>query len=84
MRKKKVVKKSKRFRKPVRKSGKKLSRKSNSFSNFGKELEHEIKDVEKWVYERRKFLIKLAWVVGFVTVLLIISNIYLKVKGVGI
>jgi hypothetical protein len=53
-------------------------------NNFEKQFQDEVHEVEKWVYERRKFLIKLSWVVGIVVVLLIISNLYLKQIGVGI
>ena len=51
---------------------------------FEKELGKELKDVEKWVKERKKFFIKLIWVVGFIAVLLIISHLYLRVQGVGV
>jgi len=49
-----------------------------------KGIEKDIKNVEGWVIERRKFLIKLTWVVGIIAALLILSNIYLKVRGLGI
>ena len=48
------------------------------------EIEKDVRDVEKWMIERRRFLIKLAWVLGFVTVLLIVSHFYLRVPGVGV
>ena len=48
-----------------------------------KSIKGEIKYAEKWMHERKKFLVKLAWVLGFITVLLIVSNIYMKVKGFG-
>ena len=56
----------------------------NKKGNFEKELKKEIQEVEKWILERRKFLIKLAWVVGFVSVLLIVSKFYLRVSGVEV
>jgi len=43
----------------------------------------EIMEVEEWIIERKNFLIKLAWVIGFITVLLIVSNFFLKVGGFG-
>lgn len=63
------------------KFGKKIKK---EFKKIEKEIEEDIEDVEKWVIERKKFFIKLAWVIGFIGVLLIISNIYLKTKGLGL
>jgi len=51
--------------------------------SFEKGLEKEIHEVENWVKQRKKFFIKLAWVVGFVVVLLIVSSLYLKQVDVG-
>jgi len=51
---------------------------------FEKGLEDELEQAEKWMKERRKFFIKLIWVVGFIAVLLIVSNLYLKINGVGV
>ena len=39
-----------------------------------KEIEEGIEDVEKWVYERRKFFTKLGYAIGLVILLLIISS----------
>ncbi len=50
---------------------------------FKKELNKEIIDIERWVHERRKFLIKLTWIISLIVILVIISNLYLKVKGIG-
>jgi len=47
-------------------------------------IQEEIQEIEKWIIERKKFFIKLAWTVGFILALIILSNIYLKTKGVGI
>ena len=44
-------------------------------------LQKEIQEIEQWVTERKKFFIKLSWVVGLILALVIISNIYLKLKG---
>lgn len=40
----------------------------------------EIEDIEKWIYERRKFLIKFGLLLIFIIVLLIISNIFMQVQ----
>jgi len=55
-----------------------------SVNKSEKDFEKDIKQTEKWIYERRKFLIKLIFVMGFVAFLLIISHFFLRVKGVGI
>ncbi len=55
-----------------------------SKKSFKKELNKELRDVERWVHERRKFFKKLGWVVILIVLLIIISNLYLKVRGVGI
>ena len=52
-----------------------------SMKNIEKDVKVDIKYAEKWMHEKRKFLIKLGWVIGFITVLLIVSNFYLRVKG---
>ena len=44
------------------------------------EIEEEVEDIEKWVYQRREFFRKLAWVAGFIAVLLIFSHFYLRVS----
>ena len=59
-------------------------KKTKSNIGFKNGLNEELKDVEKWVHERRKFFTKLAWILIFITLLIIISNFYLKVKGVGL
>jgi len=48
-----------------------------------KDVKKDIKYAERWMYERKKFFVKLAWVVGLITLLIILSNIYLRVKGFG-
>ena len=48
-----------------------------------KEVKKEIKQAERWVIERRKFFIKLAIVAGMISILLILSNLYLKTSGFG-
>ena len=49
-----------------------------------KNIDRDIKHAEKWVHQRRKFFIKLSYVVGFIVLLLIISHFYLRVRGAGI
>lgn len=48
-----------------------------------RQINKEFKEVEGWMLQRRKFLIKLAWVLGFITLLLIVSRVYLRTKGMG-
>ncbi len=48
-----------------------------------KEVKKEIKQAEKWMVERRKFFIKLGIVAGLIALLLILSNLFLRVKGFG-
>ncbi len=49
-----------------------------------KQIMQEIKYAEKWMVARRKFVVKLLWVVGFIGFLLILSHLYLRATGVGI
>jgi len=49
-----------------------------------KDLQKEVKQIETWMYERRKFFIKLGFVVVVVGTLLIFSHLYLRSVGVGI
>jgi len=48
-----------------------------------KRIDREFKEVETWMIERKKFLIKLGWVVGLIIVLLIFSHFYFRTKGFG-
>ncbi len=48
------------------------------------EFKREVEDVESWIIERRKFFIKLLWVVGLIAALLIISHFYLRVNGLSL
>lgn len=52
--------------------------------NVEKEIEHEVKNVEKWIIERRKFFIKLGWTILLIAALWIFSHFFLRVKGVGV
>lgn len=42
-------------------------------------IEEEIEEVEKWVIERRKFFIKLAWAAVIVVLLLLIGSLIDKI-----
>ena len=53
-------------------------------SNFKKEFTKELKDIEKWTHERKRFFKKLGWVIVLITLLIILSNLFLKVTGIGI
>jgi hypothetical protein len=59
-------------------------RKTSEFQRIEREIDEDVEDVEKWVIERRKFFIKLGWLVALVIILFILSNLLMKVKGVGI
>jgi len=52
---------------PKKKIVRKTKKKKENF------IEEEIEEIEQWVIERKRFLIKLAWVAGLIIVLLIIS-----------
>ena len=41
---------------------------------FEKEVNNEVNQVEKWVLARRKFFIKLIFVLLFITLLLLVAN----------
>lgn len=66
-------------RKRVRRASQK---KASGFKNVEKEIEKEAVEVEKWVLERRKFFIKLGGIILFVLVLILVLNLYLRVRGV--
>jgi hypothetical protein len=61
-----------------------MARKKVRKTSLKKKIMHEVEDVEAWVKARRKFLIKLAWVLGIIVALIILSQIYLRVRGVGV
>jgi len=81
VRKKKVVKK-KIVQKVIKKDNVIEEIKEN-IKEGSEEVEEGIEEVEKWILERRKFFKKLVWVVSFIVVLLILSNLYLRVEGFG-
>jgi len=45
---------------------------------FEKKIDKEFKEVEQWMIERKKFLIKLGCVAGIIIILLVISKLYLS------
>jgi len=47
-------------------------------------LQKEIQEIEQWVHEKRKFFKKLGITIAIILILIIISNLYLKVKVAGI
>ena len=49
-----------------------------------KNLQKEVKQIETWMYERRKFFIKLGFVIIIVGTLMIFSHFYLRSFGIGI
>jgi len=46
--------------------------------SFEKQLEQEFQEVEQWILERKKFFKKLAWLVGIIALILIVSQLYFK------
>ena len=46
---------------------------NKQIDELGKNIKDNIEDVQNWVIARRKFLIKLYWVIGLIGVLLVIS-----------
>lgn len=65
------------FRKNIKKLERQADRLDDEF-DISKNLEKEEKEVEKWMIQRRKFLIKLGWVAGLIIVLLLVSHFYLS------
>jgi len=51
---------------PKKKTVKRSRKKKENF------IEEEVEEIEKWIIERKKFLIKLVWVAGFIVLLLVI------------
>ena len=66
---------------PKKRTTKKRIKKSNKPTSLAKELKEEFEQSEKWIIQRKKFLIKLGWVAGIIIILLFISHIYLRVHG---
>ena len=53
---------------------KEIKKLNKDIDDISDNIEENIEDVEKWILARRKFIIKLCWVVGLIAVLLIILN----------
>lgn len=66
------------------KSKKSYKTKKSKKISLKKEFNKEVNDVENWVHEKRRFFKKLGWVVFLIVLLIIASNLYLKIMGVGI
>lgn len=58
--------------------------KNPDFKEFGKHLERdirrEVRHAEKWVVERRKFFVKLGWLIALVIALLILSSLLIGIS----
>jgi len=52
---------------------------NKQIDEMSENIQNNIEDVQDWVIARRKFLIKLCWVIGLIGVLLIISHFYFRV-----
>ena len=74
----------KEINKAERNIGKSMKRTEKGIEKEIKHAEKDIVHAERWMHERRKFFIKLGFVIGLVVVLLIISHFYLRTSGVGI
>ena len=66
----------------TKKKVKKISNIQKRVQKFEREMIKDVDDAQKWIYARKKFFIKLAWVIGFVVLLLILSHLFLRVKVV--
>ena len=65
------------FRKNIKKFERQIDKLDDEF-DISKNIEKEEKEVERWMIQRRKFLIKLGWVAGLIIVLLLVSHFYLS------
>jgi len=52
--------------------------------NIETNIKEDINGIEKWIIERRRFLIKLGIVAGMIAILLILSRLYLRTTGYGV
>ena len=55
--------------------GRPIKRLDKDIRKIDKKFDKEVKEVEKWVIERRKFFIKLGWLIVLVICLLIASGL---------
>ena len=51
-------------------------RETDEFQKIEREIEGEVKDVEKWVIERRKFFIKLGIIVIFLILIILYARFF--------
>lgn len=67
----------------VRRSGfdKELRDIDKNINILDRDFNKQAKDVERWVIERRKFFIKLGFVLALIIILIIVSNILLTVRS---
>jgi len=61
---------------------KEIKKLNKQIDEIGDNIQDNIEDVQDWVVARRKFLIKLCWVIGLIGVLLILSHLYLRIAVV--
>jgi len=53
-------------------------RETNEFLKFEKELEEDVRGVEKWVIERRRFFIRLGIFLVFMILILLFAKFFIK------
>ena len=56
----------------------KVKKKLNEFQEIEVEVEKDAREVEKWVLERRRFFIKLGWVILLIVVIIAASYIFTR------
>lgn len=77
----------KRKAKPIRRV--KNTKRDNDFGiekeilKIEKEMDKDIRRIEGYIRERRRFFIKLAIVCGLIGILLILSHLFFRVNGFG-
>lgn len=71
------------FKRGIKKLDKEFHKLEDEASVVGKNVEEEVEEIEKWMIQRKKFLVKLGLVAGIIIILLAISHLYLRVKGFG-
>lgn len=80
----KVVRRAKRMKRGDSDFEKRFRNFNNGVDKVEKEIDREVRDVEKWIIERRKFLIKLGWTILLIIALLVFSHFFLRVEGIGV
>jgi len=56
-------------------TSRKKTQKSSSLRTIEKELNKEVKEVEQWIIQRKKFLVKLLWILVGISILIIVLRI---------